>query len=152
MFQRPHFVCHPLDVKWLTSSDEFQAEQLTHTHNRLTVVGPTWVSRYQKKHSPTLTHPGHRTFFINFLHLQRSIASSVFSLRARLSSLTTSLQVLFGLPLGLGPSTSYRLSRRNDSNNKQWFAHYTTTTTLHPFNGLFSRTTWVSQHQKIQWI
>jgi len=25
---------------------------------------------------------------------------------------------------------------------------YTTTTTLHPFNGLFSRTTWVSRHQK----
>jgi len=23
-----------------------------------------------------------------------------------------------------------------------------TTTTLHPFKGLFSRTTWVSQHQK----
>jgi len=25
---------------------------------------------------------------------------------------------------------------------------HTTTTTLHPFNGLFSRTTWVSQYQK----
>ena len=40
------------------------------------------LGRYQKKHSPTDTHPGHRTSFINFLHLLRSIASSVFSLCA----------------------------------------------------------------------
>ena len=35
----------------------------------------TRVGRYQKQHSPTHTHPGHRTSFINFLHLLRSIAS-----------------------------------------------------------------------------
>jgi len=29
----------------------------------------TRVGRYQKKHSPTHTHPGLRTSFINFLHL-----------------------------------------------------------------------------------
>ena len=33
----------------------------THTHNRLTAFCPglpgTWVDRYQKKHSPTHTHP-----------------------------------------------------------------------------------------------
>jgi len=30
----------------------------------------------------------------------------------------------------------------------------TTTSLLHPFNGLFSRTTWVSRHQKVKpfWI
>ena len=71
-----------------------------------------WHSCYlvlwcQKKHSPTHTHPDHRTSFINFLHLLRSIASSWFSLCAWQSSQTTSLQVLFGLPLGLGPLTSY---------------------------------------------
>ena len=33
----------------------------------------------------------------------------MFSLRARQSSLTISLQVLFGLPLGLGSSTSYSM-------------------------------------------
>ena len=71
--------------------------------------GTTRVGQYQKKLSPTHTHPDHRTSFINFLHLLRSIASSVFSLRAWQSSLTTSLQVLFGLPLGLGPSTSYSM-------------------------------------------
>ena len=84
----------------------------THTHTHTTVFngflsGTTRVGRYQKKPSPTHTHPDHRTSFINFLHLQRSTASSLFSLRALQSSRTTSLQVLFGLPLGLGPSTSY---------------------------------------------
>ena len=84
----------------------------SHTHIR-PFNGPwsktTRVGRYQKKHSPTHTHPDHWSSFINLLHLLRSIASSVFSLLAWQSSLTTSLQVLFGLPLGLGPSTSYSM-------------------------------------------
>ena len=78
----------------------------THTHNRLT-AGTTRGGRYQKKHSPTHTHPDNQTSFINFFHLLWSIASSMFSLRAWQSFSTTSLQVLFGLPLGLGPSTPY---------------------------------------------
>ena len=68
--------------------------------------GTTRVGRYQKEHSPTHTHPDHRASFIIFLHLQRSMASSLFNLRAWQSSRTTSFQVFFGLPLGLGPSTS----------------------------------------------
>ena len=44
--------------------------------------GTTRVGRYQKKHSPAHTHPGQRTSFITFLHLQWSTASSLFSLRA----------------------------------------------------------------------
>ena len=40
----------------------------THTHNRLMALCP-------RVHSPTLTHPDHQTFFINFLHLIQSIAS-----------------------------------------------------------------------------
>ena len=44
--------------------------------------GTTRVGRYQKKHLPTHTHPGQRTSFITFLHLQRSTASSLFSLHA----------------------------------------------------------------------
>jgi len=44
--------------------------------------GTTWVSRYQKKYSPTHTRPDHQTSFINFLHLQWSIASSLFHLHA----------------------------------------------------------------------
>ena len=71
--------------------------------------GTTRVGRYQKKHSPTHTHPDHRASFITFLHLQRSTASSLFSLCAWQSSQTTSFQVLFALPLGHGPSTSYSM-------------------------------------------
>jgi len=64
--------------------------------------GTTRVGQYQKKHSPT--HPSQSPdIFINFLHILRSIESSVFSLRAWQSFLTTSLQVLFGL----GVSTSH---------------------------------------------
>ena len=69
--------------------------------------GTTRVGRCQKKHSPTHTHPDDRTSFISFLDLLWSIASS--SLCAWQSFLTTSLQDLFGLPLGLGPSTSYSM-------------------------------------------
>ena len=68
--------------------------------------GTTRVGWYQKKHSPTHTHPDHHAFFITFLHLQRSMASSLFNLRAWQSSRTTSFQVFFRLPLGLEPSTS----------------------------------------------
>jgi len=78
----------------------------THTHNRLTAFVRDNLGKPQKKHSPTHTQPDHRTSFIIFLHLQRFMASSLFMLRAWQSSQTTSLQVLFGLPLGLGPWTS----------------------------------------------
>ena len=84
----------------------------THTHTQPfngLWSGTTRVGWYQKKHSPTHTHPDHQTSFIIFLHLQRSMASSLFILRTWQSSRTTSLQVLFGLPLGLGPSTSYSI-------------------------------------------
>jgi len=70
--------------------------------------GTTRVRRYQKKHSPT-HHPGHHPIFINFFHLLQSIASSLFKLRAWQSFCTTSLHILFGLPLGLELSTSYSI-------------------------------------------
>jgi len=68
----------------------------------------TRVSRYQKKHSPT-HHPDHHPIFISFFHLPRSIASSLFKIRAWQSFCTISFHVLFGLPLGLEPSTSYSI-------------------------------------------
>jgi len=64
------------------------------------------VSWYQKKHSPT-HNPDHLPIFISFFHLPRSTASSLFRQRAWQSFCTTSVHVLFGLPLGLEPSTSY---------------------------------------------
>ena len=65
--------------------DTIDTHTHTHTHTQQfngLLSGTTRVGRYQKKHSPTHTHPDHRTFFIIFLHLQRSMASSLFSLRA----------------------------------------------------------------------
>ena len=46
---------------------------------------------------------------ISFVHLQQSTASSLFNLNAWQSFSTTFHQVLFGLPLGLAPSTSYSI-------------------------------------------
>ena len=70
--------------------------------------GTTRVSQYQEKHSST-HHPDHQPIFISFLHLPRSIASSLFKLHAWQSFCTTSFHVLFRLPLGLEPSTSYSI-------------------------------------------
>jgi len=44
--------------------------------------GTTWVSQYQKKHSPTYICCGHQSSLICFLHLLRSMASSLFNLCA----------------------------------------------------------------------
>ena len=68
----------------------------------------TRVNRYQKKHSPT-HRPDHHPIFISFFHLLRSTASSLFRLCSWQSFCTTSLHVLFGLTLGLEPSTSYSI-------------------------------------------
>jgi len=86
----------------------------THTpHNHFTALwilsGTTRVSQYQKKHSPTDTYPDHQSSFICFLLLLWSMASSQFNLCAWQSFCTISVQVLFGLPLGLAPSTSYSI-------------------------------------------
>ena len=61
-----------------TPGNKTSKELQKHTHNHLS--GTTQVGQYQKKHSPTHTHPDHQTSFINFLHLLRSIASSLFNL------------------------------------------------------------------------
>ena len=113
---------HPFNGPLSETTQESRYQKHTHTQpfNGL-LSGTTRVGRYQKKHSPTNTHPDHRTSFIIFLHLQRSMASSLFSLRAWQSSRTTSLQVLFGLPLGLGPSTSYStIERLTYEEDKRW--------------------------------
>jgi len=67
-----------------------------HTHTQPfygPLSGTTRVSRYQKKHSPT--HHRHHPIFISFFHLPRSIASSLFKLRAWQSFCTTSFHVLW---------------------------------------------------------
>jgi len=75
----------------------------THTHNHFTahwiLSGTTWVIQYQKKHSPTHTYRGHQSSLKCFLHLLRSMASSVFNLCAWQSFSRIHLQFFFGLPL-----------------------------------------------------
>ena len=48
---------------------------IIHTHRQPfngLLSGTTQVGWYQKKHSPTHTHPDHQTSFISFLHLLKS--------------------------------------------------------------------------------
>ena len=85
---------------------DFQQQQQQQQPFYAPLSGTTRVSQYQQKHSPT-HHPDH-PISIRFFHLPRSIASSLFKLRAW-QSFCTSLHVLFGLPLGLKPSTSYTI-------------------------------------------
>ena len=86
----------------------------THTHTTILrplefcLGQPGWAGT-KINISSTHTYRVHQSSHICFLHLLQSMASSLFSLRAWLSFSTTSLQVFFGLPLGLTPSTSYSI-------------------------------------------
>jgi len=44
--------------------------------------GTNWVSRYQRKHSPTHTYLGHQSLLICSLHLLWSMTSCLFNLHA----------------------------------------------------------------------
>jgi len=92
---------------WLSQKEDRSKQimswvQYNNTTTTTILSGTTRVSWYQKKHSPT-HHPDHHPIFISFFHLPRFIASSLFKLRAWQSFCTTSLHILFGLPLGLEP-------------------------------------------------
>jgi len=75
------------------------------------------VSQLEKKHSPTHTYRGHQSSLICFLHLVWSTAHSLFNLRAWQSFCTVSLQVFFGLPLGL---TSPKISSKKNEKYVEW--------------------------------
>jgi len=77
----PAVQCTPLASSRDTYTATQQQQQQQQPFNGR-MSGTTQVGRYQKKHSPAHTHPDQRTFFITFLHLQRSTASSLFSLHA----------------------------------------------------------------------
>ena len=88
----------PVWGKTITTHTHARTHARTHTHTHThtqrfngPLSGTTWVGQYEKKHSPTQTHPVHQTSFINFLHLLQSIASSLFNLSAWQSFSTTSL-------------------------------------------------------------
>ena len=80
-----------------------------HTHTQPfngLLSGTTRVGRYQKKHSPTHTHPDHRTSFIIFLHLQRSMAlCSFYELHSSLGQHLSRSSLVFLLALDPQPHT-----------------------------------------------
>ena len=81
-----------------------------HTHNRLTAVRPVLPGRPVPEETLTHLHPSWSSDILYQLPPFTTIHSILcVQFRARQSSLTTSLQFLFGLPLGLGPSTSYTM-------------------------------------------
>jgi len=85
----------------------------THAHTHTTVLWlygfcqwqPEWAGTRRNIH-PLLSWS---LSLICFVHLLRSMAYSLINPRAWLSFSTVSLQVFFGLPLGLAPSTSYSI-------------------------------------------
>ena len=77
--------CHQETLWHVRTQQQQQRQQQQRSFNGLW-SGTTRVGWYHKKHSPTRTHPDHRASFIIFLHLQRSMASSLFNLRAWQSS------------------------------------------------------------------
>jgi len=117
-----------ISARWSTTSFSFLAAQVSFPCNILlctqllyslplillillpfygSLSRTTQVSRYQKKHSPTHTCHGHQSSFICFLPsiTIHGFLPVQFTCMAVFS--TISLQVFFGLPLGLAPSTSY---------------------------------------------
>ena len=84
----------------------------THRHNRFTALwilsGTTRVSWYQKKHSPTHNHRGHQSS-LSASSIYYNPWHPPYSIHVLQPLSTISLQVFFGLPLGLAPSTSYSI-------------------------------------------
>jgi len=79
----------------------------THTHNLWLCLGQLgWAGTRRNIHPLT---PIVSSVIPYLLHLLRSMASSLFNLHAWESFSTISLQVCFGLPVGLAPSTSYSI-------------------------------------------
>jgi len=92
---------------------------IQHTHTQPfngILSGTTRVGRYQKKRSPTHTHPDHLTSFINFSHLLRSILHSILFVQF------TCLTVLFG---NLSPGPLW-------SSSWSWILYFMLRAFLHP--------------------
>ena len=106
------FLCHHTDYYSHEQSQNYVTDiGQQHTHNnRFTALCPglpRWAGTRRNIHPSTILNPDHHPIFISFLRLPRSIASSLFKLRSWQCFCTTSFHVLFGLPLGLEPYTSY---------------------------------------------
>ena len=96
-------------LNWCT--DRLTQIDMEHTHT--TILRP-FVRVYPGEPVPEEisihSHPScSSTILIILLHLPLTIASSLLNPRTRQSLCTTSNHVLFGLPLGLEPTTSYSI-------------------------------------------
>jgi len=94
------------------NGDKMQPITHTHTQPFYGSVDFVWDNPGEPVPEETFTH-SHSSWssiiLICFLHLLRSMVSSLFNPRALQSFSTISLQVFFGLPLGLAASTSYSI-------------------------------------------
>jgi len=77
----------------------------------------TPLSSVTKRRNIHPLEPTHQSSFICYLHLLWSMTFSLFNLCVWQSFCTTSLQVFFGLPLGLTPCTSYNQSINQSINH-----------------------------------
>jgi len=77
--------------------------QLQPFYGSLDIVRDNPCEPVPEKQSPTHTYRGHQSSLICFLLLLWSMASCMFNLRAWQSFCTISLQVFFGLLIGLAP-------------------------------------------------
>ena len=72
------------DTQWNYETSKHYIVRPNYTHNCLMALqilsGTTWVSRNQKKHSPTHTYRGHQSSLICLMHLLQSMASSLFTI------------------------------------------------------------------------
>jgi len=81
---RIHGLC---SVSWCLAEGQWNGDQrrpMCHTAQEglYSFLLSTRLSWYQKKHSPTHTYHGHKSSLICFMHLIRSMASSLFNLHA----------------------------------------------------------------------
>ena len=104
---------HQTLILLITMSGELclnATRHFTHTHTTVNglLSGTTRVGLYQKKHSPTHTHPDHRTFFSSssIYNDPWHPLCSVYELDSPLGQPLSRSSLVF---LGLGPSTSYSM-------------------------------------------
>jgi len=100
------WLCWSVSVCCITAT---RVHAWTHTqaHNRLTAFGPGLPGLASTRRNIPLSHPSWSSDILYLLlPVNTQYTSSLFCLRAWQSSLTTYLQVCFGLPLGIGPSAS----------------------------------------------
>ena len=122
-YQKKHSPTHTHPDQWtsfinyLTASwviQNLKCQRLKHTHTLLfngpssvTTRLPGWAGTRRNIHP--LTHPDHWTSFINFLHLLRSIASSLFIYMLGPFTCSPFRQPLSRSSFGLEPCTLYSM-------------------------------------------